>query len=89
MVSFRGAIAFENKIIRKEMKKKTSPCLSCNAPYQKSCPVNAISRDRYSVSYCLNFINNSNENSCSNGCLVRGSCPIGESLRKTEQSNII
>ena len=75
MVSFRGAIAFKNKNFIKNMVKNTSPC-----------PVSAFRNNKYDVETCINFIRSTKENICINGCLVRRSCPIGQSLRKIEQS---
>ena len=86
MVSFRGAIAFKNKNIIKKIIKTTSPCMSCNAPCKSTCPVSAFRNNKYDVETCVNFIRSSKENICINGCLVRRSCPIGQSLRKIAQS---
>ena len=86
MVSFRGAIAFKNKNIIKKIIKTTSPCVSCNAPCKSTCPVSAFRNNKYDVETCTNFIRSSKENICINGCLVRRSCPIGQSLRKIDQS---
>jgi len=86
MVSFRGAIAFKNKNIIKKIIKTTSPCVSCNAPCKSTCPVCAFRNNKYDVETCTNFIRSSKENICINGCLVRRSCPIGQSLRKIAQS---
>ena len=86
MVSFRGAIAFENKYIIKKIIKTNSPCVSCSAPCESTCPVNAFSNNRYDVVSCMNYIRSSSKKKCIHGCLVRRSCPIGQSLRKKEQS---
>ena len=86
MVSFRGAIAFKNKKFIKNTVKTTSPCVSCTAPCKSTCPVSAFRNNKYDVETCINFIRSTKENICINGCLVRRSCPIGQSLRKIEQS---
>ena len=38
------------------------------------------------VESCMNFLRSSSGSICISGCLVRRSCPIGQSLRKIEQS---
>ena len=86
MVSFRGAIAFKNKDMIQKIIKATSPCVSCSAPCKSTCPVSAFRNNKYDVESCINFIRSIQENLCINGCLVRRSCPIGQSLRKIEQS---
>ena len=86
MVSFRGAIAFKDKDMIKKIKKASSPCVSCSAPCKSTCPVSAFRNNKYDVESCINFIRSTKENLCINGCLVRRSCPIGQSLRKIEQS---
>ena len=85
MVSFRGAIAFENRN-NFNIQEKKSPCLSCSAPCLRACPVNAFKNNKYDVKSCMQFIKNSENSICMDGCLVRRGCPIGQSYRKIEQS---
>ena len=86
MVSFRGAIAFENRNNLNIQEKNNSPCTTCSAPCVRACPVNALNNHKYDVKSCMKFITKSKNSLCIDGCLVRRKCPIGKSYRKIEQS---
>ncbi len=86
MVSFRGAIAFENRNNFNIQEKNNSPCTTCSAPCVRACPVNALNNHKYDVKSCMQFITKSKNSICIDGCLVRRECPIGKSYRKIEQS---
>lgn len=85
-VSFRGAIGFQQKITETSFERKVSPCETCKKPCISACPARALTVATYDDASCRDFVIRSDEDSCSSGCLVRRSCPIGKGLRATEQS---
>ncbi len=88
MVSFRGALALKQKLVGDliDAKKSPSPCKSCIAPCLASCPVGALTVDKYDVEKCQTYIKNYVDSPCRQGCLARRSCPIGKDFRQKEQS---
>ncbi len=88
MVSFRGALAFKqnlhlDKTISENIKR---PCNTCSSPCFTACPVEALTPEHYDAEKCGKFIRTAEGNVCREGCLVRRSCPVGQSLRQKEQS---
>ena len=86
-VSFRGALAFKqhlpdsrNRILN------YSPCTSCSAPCVTACPAGALTKEKYDVEKCKDFVNRHSEINCKQGCLVRRVCPVGKSRRFKEQA---
>lgn len=85
-VSFRGALALPHRI---DMPKpaKASPCKPCPSPCLTACPVDALTQDGYDVEACHAYLDTGEGVDCmQNGCKVRRSCPVGNSLRMPEQS---
>ena len=66
--------------------KDDSPCDNCEKPCIRACPVEALTVSNYDDNSCRDFVVKSEEDSCSTGCLVRRSCPVGHGLRRPEQS---
>ena len=85
-VSFRGAIGFQDTISGLNFQKDDPPCDNCERPCEKACPVDALTVSNYDDKRCRDFVVKSEEDSCSTGCLVRRSCPVGHGLRRPEQS---
>jgi len=87
-VSFRGALAFSQKIDL-PAQNKTSPCDSClEKPCLTACPVAALGPQGYDVAACHGHLDGAGKESClSLGCLARRSCPISKNYgRLSEQS---
>ncbi len=87
-VSFRGALAFMQKIDLPE-KTKPSPCESCvEKPCLTACPVAALGPQGYDVVACHGYLDGAGKETClSSGCLARCSCPISKNYgRLAEQS---
>ena len=85
-VSFRGAIGFQDTISSSNFQKDAPPCDNCDRPCVKACPVEALTISNYDDNRCRDFVVKSEEDSCSTGCLVRRSCPVGSGLRLPAQS---
>ena len=89
MISYRGALIFEDHIALPNAA-PVNPCTTCAArPCERACPVNALSPDHfYDVPACKTFLQSEAGNECmSHGCAVRRACPISQSFgRPTAQS---
>ena len=88
MVSYRGALAFDERLILPEQVFE-KPCNTCDTkPCLNTCPVDALKPDGYDVPKCHSFMASDAGTDClTGGCLVRRSCPasIGAN-RLAEQS---
>lgn len=87
-LSFRGALAFEDRIALPAVK-QASPCDTCaGKPCQTACPVKALTKDGYDLAACHDYLDGAGQNIClSGGCLVRRSCPLSQKYgRLAEQS---
>ena len=85
-VSFRGALLFEHALSL-PLPPSESPCEACPKPCLTACPVEALTQDGYKVDTCHSFLDTIEGQTCmSKGCQVRLSCPLGQELRKPEQS---
>ena len=89
MVSFRGALAFKQDFKNDVLKslKSSRPCNNCTIPCVSACPVQALTREKYDVKKCQQYVQKLGNDSCRQGCLVRRSCPVGDFLRPQEQSS--
>ena len=87
-LSFRGALAFKDKLVLPE-NPAASPCDTCERkPCFTACPTAALTEAGYDVPACHAFLDLDQGKPCySGGCLVRRSCPVSKSYgRLTEQS---
>jgi len=87
MVSYRGALAFEDALENPTTAK--APCESCaTRDCLSACPASAMSADGYDVPLCHRFLDTSEGQEClGSGCIVRRSCPISQTYgRLPEQS---
>lgn len=88
MVSYRGALAFQERIDLPP-EASQSPCNTCTVkPCLTACPVDALTPNGYDVPKCHAYMDTDAGNTClTQGCLVRRACPasIGAN-RTTEQS---
>ncbi len=81
--SFRGALALPEQLPCPPASKH--PCSGCAAPCATACPCGALSAKGYDVPTCHAFLNTGEgENCLSAGCLVRRSCPPGQSYGRLE-----
>ena len=85
-VSYRGALSFETQIQLPNT--KNSPCVNCQAPCLRECPVDAFSNQSYDSSACISHIKSIDSKECTtNGCAARSACPISKTYgRLPEQS---
>lgn len=84
MVSFRGALALP---VALEHHTSRSPCETCaTQPCRTACPPRALTPERYDVPACRAHIASPEGTDCRHGCLVRRACPVGQGLRRAEQS---
>jgi len=86
MVSFRGALAFEQAV---DVPRSTqSPCDTCaDKPCQSACPVGALSPGAYHIPVCRAHLEAPEGADCtSSGCLVRRACPVDGAKREAAQS---
>lgn len=87
-VSFRGALAFEQKIALPSSQPQ-SPCETCaKRPCKTACPVGALQPNAYDVAACHGWLDQKGGKTClTGGCLARRSCPVSQSYgRLKEQS---
>lgn len=81
MISFRGALAFRDKIDLPPP--PLSPCLLCAAPCEDACPVNALSEEGYDTEACHNFLDTPAGADCmTHGCKARRACPVSQSFAR-------
>ncbi|MEM7242659.1 MAG: ferredoxin [Pseudomonadota bacterium] len=82
MVSYRGALRFENALdVPRTGAEK--PCQSCSAkPCLTSCPVNALNAEGYDTDACAAYLRSDEGAVCMNGCLVRRACPYSGGVHR-------
>lgn len=88
MVSYRGVLAFDERLILPEQVFE-KPCDTCDAkPCLNACPVDALKPNGYDVPKCHSFMGSDAGADClTGGCLVRRSCPASAGAnRMVEQS---
>lgn len=83
--SYRGALAFPERLGLPTAAPRANPCDTCvEKPCLARCPVSAFSRDGYDVSRCRAHVSGSAGAACmETGCLARNACPIGAEHRYT------
>jgi hypothetical protein len=81
--SYRGAIAFAERLDLPATRDPGSPCDSCaGRPCLSACPVGAFTGTLYRVGECVAHLRTAAGTDClSGGCLARRACPIGEESR--------
>jgi epoxyqueuosine reductase len=88
MVSYRGALAFDNKLNLPDQIFE-NPCDTCNdKPCLAACPVDALNSSGYNVPKCHAYMDTNAGATClTQGCLVRRVCPASVGAnRLAEQS---
>jgi len=86
MVSFRGALAFSDRI-RLPQPPDHAPCVTCDAPCRDACPVGALSLAGYDVPACKVYLESPPGYNCmSEGCQVRRACPLSANRRSQMQN---
>jgi hypothetical protein len=77
--SYRGAIAFAERLALPERDDRPSPCDSCAAkPCLNACPVGAFTLERYDVDACAGYLRSVAGTECLElGCRAREACPVG------------
>ncbi|MEO0357763.1 MAG: ferredoxin [Pseudomonadota bacterium] len=86
MVSFRGALVFDQTLPETEL--ATKPCDACDRPCEMACPVQALTPPGYDGPKCKEYLATVAGKSClTSGCLVRRACPVSQKFgRAPEQS---
>jgi epoxyqueuosine reductase len=82
MVSFRGALAFQNRL---ELPAKgVNPCTTCAAqPCKTACPVNALGPNGYNTKACHGYLETPPGQICrTQGCIARRACPISAGAQR-------
>jgi hypothetical protein len=88
--SFRGALAFRERIDLPAADRRLSPCDTCvDKPCLTTCPVGAFKQNTYDVAACIAHIGTARGADCMNeGCRARRACPVGAAYRYTpDQAN--
>ena len=85
--SWRGALAFRERLELPDPDHRASPCESCAAkPCLSACPVNAFSSRGYDVAACVAHLDTAEGADCRNcGCRARRACPVGPEHRYTPE----
>jgi hypothetical protein len=81
--SYRGALAFTERLTLPEPVERPSPCDSCAAkPCLSACPVGAFTLERYDVESCAGHLRSAAGTDCVElGCRAREACPVGAAHR--------
>lgn len=81
--SWRGALAFSERIDIPLRDDRASPCLSCEEkPCLAACPVGAFDKEGYNVAACAAHIEAPQGADClDRGCRARLACPVGAEHR--------
>ena len=81
--SYRGALAFAERLALPEWVDRPSPCDACAAkPCLSACPVGAFSLERYDVAACAGHLRSAAGQDCMElGCRARDACPVGAENR--------
>lgn len=83
MVSYRGALAFTQKIPLPDAPAK--PCTTCAQPCTTACPVGALTPQGYDTDACHAYLDTEAGADClTRGCAVRRSCPVSQSYGRSE-----
>lgn len=90
MVSYRGALAFDQKLSLPDVDYE-NPCTSCtDQPCRTACPVGALTDTGYDVPKCVNYMNTERGEDCLNhGCRVRLACPISAGANRQSQQSAL
>lgn len=77
--SYRGALAFEERLALAEAVPAKAPCETCVLkPCLSACPVGAFSREGFAASACRSYLGTPAGQVCmSDGCAARRACPVG------------
>ena len=77
--TYRGALAFTDRIALPPRRRRANPCLSClDRPCLTACPVDAFSADGYDVPACVAHLASGAGGDClDHGCGARRACPVG------------
>ena len=77
-ISWRGALAFRDRLKIDANARMIDPCLDCPAPCLTACPVGALGPGRYDVPACVAHASAAEGRACREaGCRVRHACPAG------------
>jgi len=89
MVSYRGALAFDNPLI--DQPTATRPCDTCSGkPCATACPIGALTPSGYDVDACRAYIKTNAGADCLNkGCAVRRICPISKGAQRSEAQSAL
>ena len=81
--SYRGALAFAERLALPKRVERPSPCDACAAkPCLSACPAGAFTLERYDVGACAAHIRRPAGKECIEfGCRAREACPIGADHR--------
>jgi ferredoxin len=81
--SWRGALAFRERLELPAPDRRPSPCDSCaDKPCLSTCPVGAFTREGYNVRACVAHISTESGTDCmEEGCRARRACPVGAAHR--------
>lgn len=86
MISYRGALHFEDKIDIPQPPLEHSPCTDCTSfACVNTCPAHAmVDEQPYQVAACHNHLETNEGTVClEHGCLARQACPISKGADRT------
>lgn len=76
--SYRGALAFTERLDLPPRREAANPCQACaNKPCLGTCPVGAFTQAGYDVERCVRHVRSPEGSACrQGGCLARRACPV-------------
>ena len=85
--SYRGALAFAERLDLPARPAREHPCESCiEKPCLNTCPVGAFTPGHYAVDRCAAHVKSLEGEACrQDGCLARRACPVGQNLSYARQ----
>ena len=85
-LSFRAALALDREMALPAP--LPSPCISCDAPCTRACPVGALTEAGYDTERCKDWLRRPEGRDClTMGCLVRHACPSGQGFPRLDRQS--
>ncbi len=80
---YRGALAFDRRLVLPPRDRRPSPCATCaDKPCLTACPVDAFAGEGFAAAACEGHVTSERGGDClALGCRARHACPVGRAYR--------